>query len=134
MGNVVRASAPGHSPSSEREFEGSLIRRAGRATYEHDTQGRRVRRTVRLLNGQTRTWTYAWTAEDRLSEVVTPDGECWRYTYDPLGRRVSRHRVAVDGSAAVARNSCGTTPASPSRPIRTERPPSGSTRLAHIGL
>ena len=98
VGNLVRAAAPGHDSPGEREFEGSLIRRAGRATYEHDGQGRRVRKTVGLLNGQTRTWTYAWTAEDRLSEVVTPDGECWRYAYDALGRRISKHRVAGDGS------------------------------------
>ncbi|KUM85836.1 hypothetical protein AQI88_41490 [Streptomyces cellostaticus] len=57
-------------------------------------------RARRLLNGQTRTWTYTWNAEDRLTEVTDPDGTRWRYAYDPLGRRVSKHRVADDGSVA----------------------------------
>ncbi|MGH1555293.1 RHS repeat-associated core domain-containing protein [Streptomyces sp. L7] len=99
-GNLVRADAPGHEASQEREFDGMLLRRAGRTTYEHDGQGRLVRRTHRLLDGRKRTWTYAWNAEDRLTEAVTPDGERWRYAYDPLGRRILKHRLAGDGSAA----------------------------------
>ncbi|WP_317633460.1 RHS repeat domain-containing protein [Streptomyces sp. HUAS TT20] len=96
-GNVVDASAPAHDTPGEREFDGTLVRSAGATAYEHDAQGRLVRRTRRLLNGQSRTWTYAWNAEDRLAEVVTPDGDRWRYAYDP-GRRISKHRVAMDGS------------------------------------
>jgi RHS repeat-associated protein len=97
-GNLVDASAPAHDTPGEREFDGTLVRSAGATAYEHDAQGRLIRRTRRLLNGQSRTWTYVWNAEDRLAEVVTPDGDRWRYAYDPLGRRISKHRVAVDGS------------------------------------
>ncbi|MFG2605604.1 DUF6531 domain-containing protein [Streptomyces sp. NPDC048514] len=97
-GNLVDASAPAHDTPGEREFDGTLVRSAGVTAYEHDEQGRLVRRTRRLLNGQSRTWTYVWNAEDRLTEVVTPDEDRWRYAYDPLGRRISKHRVAVDGS------------------------------------
>ncbi|MEU0443556.1 RHS repeat-associated core domain-containing protein [Streptomyces sp. NPDC006186] len=59
-----------------------------------------MRRTRKLLNGQTRTWAYTWNAEDRLTEVIAPDGTQWQYAYDPLGRRISKHRVAEDGSVA----------------------------------
>ncbi|WP_078917412.1 DUF6531 domain-containing protein [Streptomyces sp. NRRL S-813] len=99
-GNLVQASAPGHGSPGDREFDGTLVRRAGRTTYQHDAQGRLVRRTRKLLNGQARGWTYTWGAEDRLIEVVTPDGRHWRYAYDPLGRRISKYRVAEDGTQA----------------------------------
>lgn len=39
-----------------------------------------------------------WNAEDRLTESVTPEGERWRYAYDPLGRRISKEHLADDGS------------------------------------
>ncbi|MEU0336377.1 hypothetical protein [Streptomyces sp. NPDC006193] len=32
--------------------------------------------------------------------MVTPDGVQWRYAYDPLGRRISKHRISDDGSVA----------------------------------
>ncbi|WP_427925489.1 DUF6531 domain-containing protein [Streptomyces sp. cg40] len=99
-GNVVHATSPGHEAPGERRFDGTLVRSAGCTRYEHDAEGRLVRRTRKLLNGQALTWTYAWNAEDRLTEVTVPDGGRWRYAYDPLGRRVSKHRVADDGSAA----------------------------------
>ncbi|MBT2383503.1 DUF6531 domain-containing protein [Streptomyces sp. ISL-11] len=95
-GNLTSAVAPAHASAGQREFEGTVIRRAGRTTYEHDAQGRMTRRTRKLLNGQTQTWTYTWDADDRLREAVTPEGERWRYAYDPLGRRISKGRVADD--------------------------------------
>nr|WP_234392139.1 DUF6531 domain-containing protein [Streptomyces sp. WM6378] len=98
MGNLSHATAPAHESAGGREFDGTLIRRAGRTTYEHDAQGRLIRRIRKLLNGQRRTWTYSWNAEDRLTEAATPGGARWRYMYDPLGRRISKHRVAEDGS------------------------------------
>nr|WP_279577608.1 DUF6531 domain-containing protein [Streptomyces cyanogenus] len=98
-GNPVRADSPGLGVSGERRFDGTLIRRAGHTVYEHDAQGRLVRKKRNLLNGQQRVWSYAWNAEDRLTEAVSPDGDRWCYVYDPFGRRVSKHRVAEDGSA-----------------------------------
>ncbi|MFF1482936.1 RHS repeat-associated core domain-containing protein, partial [Streptomyces sp. NPDC058301] len=99
-GNLTDASAPAHRIPGKREFNGTLIRRAGRTTYEHDAQGRLVRRTRRLLNGQTRLWTYTWNAEDRLVTATTPDGETWHYTYDPMGRRLAKVRLSDDGAEA----------------------------------
>lgn len=31
---------------------------------------------------------------------MTPDGDRWRYAYDPLGRRIAKHRLTEDGSTA----------------------------------
>ncbi|QKV95687.1 RHS repeat protein [Streptomyces sp. NA02950] len=103
-GNLTTAEAPQHPSPGPREFNGTLIRTAGgdsnRTTYEHDTQGRLIRRTRRLLNGQRRTWTYTWNAEDRLTQATTPDGARWRYTYDPLGRRTAKYRLTADDTVA----------------------------------
>ncbi|MFD8384815.1 putative T7SS-secreted protein [Streptomyces sp. NPDC059679] len=99
-GNLTHATAPNHEAPGDREFTGTIIHRADRTTYEHDAQGRLVRRTRKLLNGQTRTWTYTWNAEDRLTHATTPNGEEWTYTYDPLGRRTTKQRLAEDGKAA----------------------------------
>ncbi|MGQ4516675.1 DUF6531 domain-containing protein [Streptomyces sp. DW26H14] len=95
-GNLTHADAPAHTAPGERDFTGTLIHRAGRTRYEHDPQGRLTRKTRTLLNGQSKTWTYTWNAEDRLTRTTTPDGETWRYTYDPLGRRVTKQREDTD--------------------------------------
>ncbi|WP_307808291.1 DUF6531 domain-containing protein [Streptomyces oryzae] len=89
-GNQTLAEAPGHPTPGERRVEGTLLQRAGRTSYEHDAAGRRVSTTRRLLNGQKKTWTYEWNAEDRLIRVITPGAEEWTYAYDPLGRRISK--------------------------------------------
>ncbi|MDJ0342324.1 DUF6531 domain-containing protein [Streptomyces sp. H10-C2] len=100
-GNQAHANAPGHASDGDRAFTGTLIQRAGRTHYTHDAQGRLTRRTRKLLNGQSRTWTYTWNAEDRLTDTTTPDGESWHYTYDPLGRRTTKQRRTHDGTIAA---------------------------------
>jgi RHS repeat-associated protein len=99
VGNVVHASAPGHPSPGDRSFDAGTIRSAGRTSYAYDGEGRLVRRTRRLLNGQKRVWTYTWT-DDRLTRVTTPDDQTWQYLYDPLGRRISKRRLSDDGSVA----------------------------------
>ncbi|MEU7040450.1 DUF6531 domain-containing protein [Streptomyces varsoviensis] len=100
-GNLTRAEAPAHESPGDREFTGTLLRRAGRTQYEHDAQGRLTRKTSKLLNGQVKTWTYRWSAEDRLIEAKTPDDETWHYKYDPLGRRIAKQRLGEDGKVAA---------------------------------
>jgi len=95
-GNQTHATAPAHSTPGDRTYEGTLVRRAGRTTYEHDAAGRLIRKTCKLLSGQTRTWTYSWNAEDRLTKATTPLGEEWTYTYDPVGRRITK--TSPDGA------------------------------------
>ncbi len=97
-GNLTHATAPAHASPGDRSFDGTRLRRAGRTSYEYDGQGRLMRKTRRLLSGQKRVWTYVWGAEDRLTEILTPNDEKWRYTYDPLGRRISKQHLAEDGS------------------------------------
>lgn len=84
----------------EADYAGSLLRRAGRTTYEYDGQGRVVRKSRKLLSGGSRVWTFNWDAEDRLTHATTPDGASWRYLYDPLGRRVAKLRLEEDGAIA----------------------------------
>ncbi|WP_073496260.1 putative T7SS-secreted protein [Actinacidiphila paucisporea] len=107
-GNLTRHSAPGadepgtdHHAGTDapgtREYSGTRITRAGRTTYEHDAQGRLTRTTRRLLNGQKRVRTYTWDAEDRLTGTHG-DGTAWRYRYDPLGRRIAKQQLGLDGS------------------------------------
>ncbi|MDH6223612.1 putative T7SS-secreted protein [Streptomyces sp. MJP52] len=92
-GSLTEASAPGHASPGSRVLEGTLLRRAGRTSYEYDGQCRLVARVRRLLNGQRRQWRYSWDEDDRLTEVVSPDGAVWRYSYDALGRRTAKYRV-----------------------------------------
>jgi RHS repeat-associated protein len=91
---------PSEPADAAREFTGTRLHRAGRERFEYDAQGRVVRATRRLLNGQTRSRTYTWDGDDRLSETVTPDGTRWRYTYDPAGRRTAKRRLRADGTIA----------------------------------
>ncbi len=97
-GNLTHATAPDHPAEGAREFAGTLIRRAGRTTYAHDPQGRLIRKTRKLLNGQTHTWHFTWNPEDRLTDATTPNGDHWHYIYDPLGRRTTKQCLAEDGT------------------------------------
>ncbi|MFI7101456.1 DUF6531 domain-containing protein [Streptomyces sp. NPDC050161] len=99
-GNLTRATTPARTDDADREFTGTLLRRAGRTTYEHDAQGRLTRKTRHLLNGRKLAWTYAWNAEDRLTQATTPEGTTWHYTYDPLGRRTAKYLLADGGTVS----------------------------------
>lgn len=107
-GNVTEAAWPPPQAGSpdvdargERAYTGTLIRRAGNVRYEHDAQGRVTLRQQKRLSAKPRTWHYTWDADDRLVAVVTPDGQQWRYSYDALGRRIAKHRLAADGANVV---------------------------------
>jgi RHS repeat-associated protein len=104
LGNITASQVPdgdsGPGTSGTRDIDGVLVRRAGRARYEHDTAGRLIRQTRRTLSGQVKTWTYTWDADDQLISVTTPSKDTWHYTYDPLGRRVAKQRMSETGEAA----------------------------------
>ena len=95
------AGSPDADARGEREYAGTLIRRAGNIRYQHDPQGRVTLRQQKRLSAKPRTWHYTWNADDRLTAVTTPDGQHWRYSYDPLGRRIAKQRLAAD-RASVA--------------------------------
>jgi RHS repeat-associated protein len=93
-GNVTHADWPGAGElRGDREYDGTLIRRAGTMSYRHDLAGRLIQRRQGTL-----IWLYNWDTEDRLTELVEPDGTRWHYRYDPLGRRIGKRRHNPDGS------------------------------------
>ncbi|MFZ3596466.1 putative T7SS-secreted protein [Streptomyces sp. BH104] len=91
----------GQDATGERAYTGTRITRAGNIRYEHDAAGRTTLRQKTRLSRKPDTWHYTWDPEDRLTTCTTPDGTRWRYRYDPLGRRVSKQRLAADGESAV---------------------------------
>lgn len=110
-GNVADATWPALQTATpqepdtvgERQYSGTLIRRAGRVRYEYDRQGRMVLRQHARLSSKPHNWRYEWDTEDRLVGVRTPDGQRWRYVYDPLGRRIAKQRLSTDGTSIPER-------------------------------
>ncbi|MFE0203177.1 putative T7SS-secreted protein [Streptomyces sp. NPDC058985] len=104
-GNQTQAdwptSHPGQDATGDRTYTGTRLTRAGRVRYEHDALGRTTLRQKPRLSRKPDTWYYTWDAEDRLTAVTTPDGARWRYTYDPLGRRTAKLRLAEDGETVL---------------------------------
>jgi RHS repeat-associated protein len=98
LGNITRA-ATGGGDTERRDYDGTLLTRAGRSRYAYDAQGRLVRHTRTRLSEKPDTWLYEWDANDRLTAVRTPDGTRWTYLYDVLGRRVTKRRHAESGEA-----------------------------------
>ncbi|MFI1159099.1 DUF6531 domain-containing protein [Streptomyces sioyaensis] len=100
-GNLTHADTPGdETAGTERTFAGNRLERCGRHTYAYDEDGRLVRRTTRLLNGQTRTASFTWNTADQLTDAVLADGTHWTYEYDAAGRRTAKRRLGGDGTAA----------------------------------
>ncbi|MGP3999755.1 DUF6531 domain-containing protein [Streptomyces sp. 8N706] len=99
-GNQTHATWPDRHPApearGERTYTGTRVTRAGGIRYEYDAAGRTTLRQKTRLSRKPDTWRYTWDAEDRLIACTTPDGTVWRYTYDPLGRRTSKQRLADD--------------------------------------
>ncbi|MFP3988913.1 DUF6531 domain-containing protein [Streptomyces sp. E11-3] len=104
-GNQTEASWPTTHPGQEavgtRDYTGTTITRAGNIRYEHDGLGRITLRQKTRLSRKPDTWRYEWDAEDRMRSVTTPDGTVWRYAYDALGRRISKQRLANDGTTVL---------------------------------
>ncbi|WFB88943.1 MULTISPECIES: RHS repeat-associated core domain-containing protein [Streptomyces] len=95
--------APGHEAVGPRTYTGTRVMRAGGVHYEYDALGRVTMRRKTRLSRKPDVWQYEWDAEDRLTMVVTPDGNRWRYTYDPLGRRTAKLRLGADGETVEER-------------------------------
>jgi RHS repeat-associated protein len=104
LGNITRAHdtrTPDSETAGDRSYTGSLLRTAGRTSYEYDDQGRLIRRLVRTLSGQRREWRYTWNAEDQLTRVDTPNRGSWTYRYDPLGRRTAKQHLRHENGQTV---------------------------------
>ncbi|MEU3225961.1 RHS repeat-associated core domain-containing protein [Streptomyces sp. NPDC006976] len=94
---------PGHETAGARSYDGTQLTRAGTTRYEYDAMGRMTLRQKYRLSRKPETWRFEWDVEDRIVGVVTPDSTRWRYTYDPLGRRTSKARLADDSDTVVER-------------------------------
>ncbi len=94
---------PGQEATGDRAYTGTRITRAGNVRYEHDALGRITLRQKTRLSRKPDTWRYDWDAEDRLTSVTTPDGTRWQYTYDALGRRTAKLRLAPDSETVIER-------------------------------
>lgn len=102
-GNLTEAHWPTSGSGTDvsggsREYTGSRLQRAGAVHYAYDRQGRVVMRRQVRLSRKPAVWHYTWDAEDRLTQVTTPDGRRYRYAYDPLGRRMAKRLVGDDGT------------------------------------
>ena len=88
-----------HTPPWEIRPGNKLVRTPG-AAYKNDERGRRVKKTVRIVerNGKAREeiTTYGWDCRDRLREVALPDGRKVLYTYDAFGRRVRKEIIPAE--------------------------------------
>ncbi|MEK8171343.1 hypothetical protein NKH77_23465 [Streptomyces sp. M19] len=107
FGNQTHASwpatVPGEEANGSRSYTGTRLDASGRVRYQHDPAGRVTLRRKKYLSRAPRTWRYSWDAENRLTQVLTPDGVTWRHTYDPLGRRTGKQRLGADGETVVER-------------------------------
>jgi RHS repeat-associated protein len=109
-GNVIAAGWPtppgpaaawtGAAAQGHRQYSGTVITRAGGISYRHDASGRITARQRARISRKPATWRYHWDADDQLTSVTTPDGTTWRYSYDPLGRRIAKQRLDVNGVTA----------------------------------
>ncbi|WP_051872267.1 DUF6531 domain-containing protein [Streptomyces sclerotialus] len=104
-GNQTAAAWPDTHPEDdargERNYNGTRLNTAGSIRYEYDAAGRLTLRQKTRLSRKPDTWHYVWNSDNQLTEVTTPDGTRWRYTYDPLGRRTAKLRLAEDGDSTV---------------------------------
>ncbi|MBL7772587.1 MAG: AHH domain-containing protein [Chitinophagaceae bacterium] len=72
---------------SDRTYEGgSRLTRKQQTTYQYDEGGKLIRKTEPLG----RVWHYHYFENGLLKEVIRPDGNRIRYSYDALGRRLSK--------------------------------------------
>ncbi|MEU7199676.1 DUF6531 domain-containing protein [Streptomyces sp. NPDC045470] len=109
LGNITYAHdtrRPDGPTSGERAYTGTLLRSAGRTSYDYDGRGRLVRKIVRTLSGKRHEWRYTWNNDDQLVRLDTPRRGTWTYHYDPLGRRVGKRRTEERDGGTVALEEC----------------------------
>lgn len=81
-----------------REYAGSLVTRVGRSSFRYDSDGRLITRTRSMLSTKAEVTQFGYNSQDRMVWALTPSGERWTYTYDPLGRRVRKQRLDAGGN------------------------------------
>ncbi|MFD4433870.1 RHS repeat-associated core domain-containing protein, partial [Nocardia sp. NPDC058497] len=93
LGNITAATTEPTAPIAPREYRDNLLVHDGHSHYHYDHAGRLIHKFA----GED-TWHYRYNSFDQLTDVYTPDRQWWHYTYDALGRRTTKQRLAVDGT------------------------------------
>ncbi|MFI5501006.1 putative T7SS-secreted protein [Nocardia asteroides] len=82
---------------NRREYHNNLLVRDGRNHYYYDPAGRLIRKVTTRISRKPDVWHYRYNAFDQLTDLYTPDGSWWRYTYDGQGRRCGKTQYLHDG-------------------------------------
>uniref|UniRef100_UPI00288C5846 DUF6531 domain-containing protein n=1 Tax=Proteus columbae TaxID=1987580 RepID=UPI00288C5846 len=92
---------------AQQQQKGRVTRRItakGYQDYHYDINGRLTQKVVHQHGFRAKTWYYQWNTLNQLIACFNPEGECWRYTYDAFGRRLSKYKV-VDNRPTPPLNS-----------------------------
>ncbi|MFP5444697.1 MAG: hypothetical protein ACLGIY_14060, partial [Betaproteobacteria bacterium] len=65
---------------------GEIVDPSGTTTYERDAHGRVTKKTQRLINGDTRSVSYAYNAQGLLASTTYPGGQVLQNVYDTTGQ------------------------------------------------
>lgn len=84
-----------------REYRDSLLVRIGGTRYHYDRAGRMIRKERTHRSRETEVWHYRYNAFSQLTDVWTPGRRWWHYTYDGLGRRVTKQLRETDGTVVA---------------------------------
>jgi RHS repeat-associated protein len=88
VGNIYRTP----DRSDRRYARGGVVRNDGDTAFVFDALGNLVERDVPGAG----TWRYSWNGAGMLTEVARPDGLEVRFSYDALGRRLSKMVGALE--------------------------------------
>ena len=89
LGNLY----PDPNCTIRRFLKGGVMEQDGKWHYEYDKDGNLTERYIgsgKWLDGKKEHWRYRWNADGSLAKVIRPDGEEVGFTYDALGRRLSK--------------------------------------------
>ncbi|UDN38152.1 hypothetical protein LG402_15800 [Proteus sp. NMG38-2] len=93
---LIPSDAQGAFLQLAKQQKGRVTRRInakGYQDYHYDINGRLTQKVVHQHGFRAKTWYYQWNALNQLVACFNPGGECWRYTYDAFGRRLSKSKV-----------------------------------------
>ncbi|MDW6093944.1 RHS repeat-associated core domain-containing protein [Vibrio rhizosphaerae] len=66
------------------------VTEVGRFKYRYDECGRVIEKTESKDGFRPQSTRFIWNDEDRLTHIELPDGQRYRYRYDPFGRRIAK--------------------------------------------
>jgi RHS repeat-associated protein len=72
--------------AASKGYLGEIVDPSGTTTYVRDTQGRVTTKTQRLINGDTRSVSYAYNAQGLLASTTYPGGQVLQNVYDTTGQ------------------------------------------------